>query len=219
VQHPLEAGQSIWVQGWGVYPCHHSWTWPGFENKPVKVEVCSRYEAVQLYQDGNLIGEKPTGEKEQFKAVFDLTYAPGTLKAVGIAGGKAVAQRTLSTAGAPASLRLKADRTAIQADGQDLVYVTVEVLDKDGNLVPNSTSNIEFRAEGSGILAGLGNGDMTDLEPYRSTKRKPFEGRALAVIRSTQEAGQITLKARTAGLPEARATVEAKAAHGRAVLP
>ncbi|MEI6077345.1 MAG: sugar-binding domain-containing protein [Verrucomicrobiota bacterium] len=216
VQHPLEQGQTIWVQRWGVYPCYHSWTWPGFENKQVKVEVYSRYEAVRLYQDGKLIGEKPTGEKEQFKAVFDVTYAPGTLKVVGLTGGKPVAEQTLSTAGTPATLRLKADRSAIQADGQDLAFVTVEVLDKNGNLIPNVAPEIEFRVEGPGSLAGLGNGDMTDLERYQATKRKPFEGRALAVIRSTLQSGQITLKVRADRLPEATMTIKAEAASGRA---
>ena len=219
VQHPLEQGQTIWVQGWGVYPCPHSWTWPGFENKLVKVEIYSRYEAVRLYQDGKLIGEKPTGEREEFKTVFDVLYQPGALKAVGIDKGQPKEEQTLRTAGMPASLGLKADRGAFQADGLDLVFVAVELLDKDGNLVPNAAPNIEFHVEGSGILAGLGNGDKTDWERYQSTMRKPFEGRALAVIRSTPEAGPITLKARAEGLPEATITVEAKAARARATLP
>jgi beta-galactosidase len=209
VEQPVPEGQKMWVQSWGVTPSLPSWTWPGFEGKPVKVDVYSRYDSVELFQDGKSLGEKPTTRAQQFKATFDLTYTPGTLKIVAKKDGQEVASQTLVTAGTAATINLTPDRKTIHSDGQDLSFVTVEVRDKKGMLQPNADQEISFKIDGPGTIAAVGNGDMTSTELYQGTQRKVFDGRALVVIRSNGKPGTIHLKATNADLASAEATVQA----------
>ena len=105
---------------WGTWPTFASWNWEGHEGKPIEVEVYSHYPMVRLYLDDRLIGEKPV---EEMKAVFSLTYTPGVLKAEGIRNGETIETQTLRTAGKPVALRLTADRSKLNADGQDLSFI------------------------------------------------------------------------------------------------
>ena len=110
VRLPEPEGKKIIAVGWATYPTLPSWTWPGHEGKELQVEVYSGTERVRLFLNDKLIGEKPTGRDQEFKATFSLPYTPGTLKAVGVRGDRAVAESVLVTAGSPAGLRLTADR-------------------------------------------------------------------------------------------------------------
>ncbi len=130
--------------GWSVYPTLPSWTWPGQEGKPLTVDVYSGAESVRLYLNDKLIGEKPTGRDQAFKAEFEVPYAPGTLKAEGVRGGKVVADSILQTTGDAVRLKLTADRTDLSADGQDLAFVTVEAVDEKGRLQMNSDQKVHF---------------------------------------------------------------------------
>ncbi|MGA3035618.1 MAG: DUF4982 domain-containing protein, partial [Terracidiphilus sp.] len=98
-----------------------------------------------------LIGEKPTGREQEFKAVFEVPYGPGTLKAVGIRGGRAVAESVLTTVGSAAGLRLAADRRVVKADGEDLSFVTVEAVDAQGRLQPHADQEVQFSISGPGV--------------------------------------------------------------------
>lgn len=202
VQQPAFAGHKIFMQFWAVHPSLNSWTWPGFENKPVKVEVYSRCDSVLLYQDDRLIRRKPTTQKDQFKATFELTYAPGILKAVGYNNGKPTEEEILKTAGAATSVRLIPDRTELQADGQDLSFINVELVDKNGVVQTNYDQEITFTIGGAGVIAGVANADMTSLEPYQGNKRKTYQGRALVVIRTHKQGGLISLNASANGLTD-----------------
>ena len=207
VLRPCPAGTNIWVQDWGLHPVTASWTWPGFEGKPVKVAVFSRADSVRLYQDGKLAGERPTTAKEQFKAEFDITYTPGVLKAVGMRNGEAICEQTLLTAGKPSGLKLTADRPVVHATGSDLAYITVEVVDKNGLFQPNADNQITFNVEGPGVIAGVDNGDMRSEEPYHANQRKAFNGRALVVIRSSRNTGTIRVSATGNGLQKGEAVI------------
>ena len=99
---------------WATYPTLPSWSWPGQEGKELQVEVYSGAEKVRLFLNDKLIGEKPTGRDQEFKAAFSVPYAPGTLKAVGLRGDRVVAENVLSTAGNAAALRVTADRTVFR---------------------------------------------------------------------------------------------------------
>ena len=101
VRQPVPEGKQMSVTRWGVWPVYASWTWPGMEGKALEVEIYSRGEAVRLYLDEKLIGEKPTTRAEKFQANFSVPYAPGVLKAVALQGGKAIAETVLRTAGEP----------------------------------------------------------------------------------------------------------------------
>ncbi len=209
VRQPVPEGKAMSVTMWGVWPAYPSWTWPGMEGKPLEVEIYSRGESVRLYLDGKLIGEKPTTRAEQFKASFNVPYAPGVLKAVAVRDGKSIAESVLPTVGEPAQLRLTADRRALRADGQDLSFVTVDAIDATGQPHPNADHQISFTLKGPATIAAVGNGDMTSEEPYQGNQRRLFHGRALAVVRTSRTAGAITLTASAPGLKAATVTLNA----------
>ena len=202
---PLKIKETLW----SVWPTWESWSWTGFENKDIQVEVYSKYPAVRLYLNNKLIGEKETSEKQEFKATFNVPYTPGILKAVGINENKEVETVTLQTAGDAAKIKLTADRNNINADGQDLSFITIEVIDTEGNLQPNAENMLHFEIEGPGVIAGVDNANIKDLDLYVASSRKAWHGRALVVIRSTHKAGNIKLKVRSQGLEDELITIKA----------
>jgi len=188
---------------WSVWPTWESWTWPGYEGKDIQVEVYSKYPKVRLYLNTKLIGEQATTEEQQFKATFTVPYTPGLLSAAGVMDNKELETAILQTSGNAAGIKLIPDRTKLSADGQDLSFITIEVTDKDGKLQPNAQNQLQFSINGPGVIAGVDNADIKDLDPYIGTARKAWHGRALVVIRSTRNAGDIKLTVSSAGLTEA----------------
>ncbi|MEQ1798729.1 MAG: sugar-binding domain-containing protein, partial [Lacibacter sp.] len=203
---PLEIKTTLW----SVWPTWESWTWPGYEGKTIPVEVYSKYPKVRLYLNGQLIGEKNTSIKEEFKATFLVPYAAGVLKAVAVENDKEIESTILQTAGDAAKIKLTADRKEILANGQDLSYITIEITDKDGILQPNAADRLHFKIEGPGVIAGVDNADLKDWEQYTANTRKAWKGRALVVIRSTQGVGDIKLTVTSANLKEAGITIKTK---------
>ncbi len=181
---------------WGTWPTQQSWTWPGWEGKPIEVEVYSSEPKVRLYLDDQLIGEQPTSE---MKATFTLPYQPGTLRAE--AGGE---RCELQTAGKPAGLRLTADRTRLTADGQSLAFISVDVVDAEGRVVPTSDEELTFSVAGNAVLLAAGNADVKDEDPYFDNRHHAWQGHALAVIRNNGRKGQATLTVMAAHLPAAQ---------------
>jgi len=200
VREPNPASGKIKTTGWAVWPTWESWTWPGYEGKQLEVEVYSKYPKVRLYLNQKLMGEQSTTEEQQFKATFNVTYTNGELKAVGVVDNKEVETTVLQTSGDAAKIKLITDRTKIVANGQDLSFVTVEVTDKDGKLQPNAENSLEFNISGPGIIAGVDNANIKDIDPYVGTSRKAWHGRALVVIKSTKIAGTIKLSVGSHGL-------------------
>ena len=209
VRVPAPEGKRIVAAMWASYPTLPTWNWPGEEGKDLQVEVYSGAERVQLFLNGKLIGEKPTGKEQEFKAVFSVPYAPGTLKAIGLRGDRQVAENVLTTAGQPTALRVKADRTILQADGQDLSFITVEAVDAKGLPDLHADQEVQFEITGPGTIAAVGNGDGRDPASYQTNGRKLFDGRALVVIRSSRQAGPIKVTARSAGLGDGSLTIDA----------
>ena len=218
VRLPEPEGKKIIATRWTTYPTISTWIWPGQEGKELQVEVYSRTEKVQLLLNDKLIGEKPTGRTEEFKATFSVPYAPGTLKAVGYRDGRVVAEYALTTAGNPVALHLTADRATLKGDGEDLSFVTAEAIDADGRLQTAADQEIQFSISGPGSIAAVGNGDGQDDASYHGDRRKLFQGRALVVVRTSRQAGSITLTARTPGLRDGSVTIEANAAQPQAEL-
>jgi beta-galactosidase len=212
VRLPEPEGKKTIAVGWAVSPTLPSWTWPGQEGKELQVEVYSAADKVRLFLNGKSIGEKPTGREQQYKATFAVPYEPGTLKAVGMRGARPVAESVLTTAGAPARVRLTADRGSLRADGQDLSFVTVEAVDADGRFQPNADLEVQFAISGPGLIAAVGNGDGKDGAPYQGDRRKLYQGRALVVVRTSKQSGSIQLTAAIPGLGSDSVTMAAKAA-------
>jgi beta-galactosidase len=201
---PIEIKETLW----SVWPTWESWTWPEFEGQNVQVEVYSKYPKVRLYLNNKLIGEQLTGREQQFKATFAVPYAAGTLKAVGVENEKEMETTILQTADQAARIKLTADRSQLLANGQDLSFVTVEITDKDGIFQPNANNRLTFTVEGEGALAGVGNADMKDCDPYVGNSRKAWKGRALVVLKSSHNTGAIKLTVKSQDLAEATFTIK-----------
>ena len=170
---------------WSVWPTWESWNWPSWEGKPIDVEVYTKAPEVTLYLNDKPIGTKAVSQSTEYKAVFTVPYEAGTLRAE--AGGKRV---TLSTAGEPARLRLTADRYVMTAGGQDLSFITVEVIDREGRVCPNAAIPCEAIVKGQGTLLSFASADLKDCEPYTSPRVTTWKGRALLVVRSSQKKGK-----------------------------
>lgn len=187
---------------WGTWPTVESWTWQGWEGKPIAVEVYSRQPSVKLYLNDRLIGEQPTKE---MMTTFTLPYQPGLLRAV--AGTE---QYELQTAGAPARIRLTADRQQLTADGQSLAFVTVEIVDAQGRVVPEAQQQLKVEVKGSATLLAVGNADIRDEDHYFDNAHRTWQGRALAVIRSNGKRGKAVVRVTAAGIPVASLSMIAK---------
>ena len=143
-------------------------------------------------------------EKGPFESKYRLTwqvpYEPGSIKAVAYKGGETAASKTIITADAPAKIELTADRSVIDAGGKDLSFITVRILDADGNFCPNADNLVKFNVEGSGDLIAVGNGDATATTSYQANERVAFSGMCLGVIRSRKTKGDIAVIATSEGL-------------------
>lgn len=192
-----------WNLQW-VYPdIHPSWTWPGYEGTNLDIVVYSACEQVQLFLNGQSLGNKKTTSRDtEYKATWKVAYEPGELKAVGYIADVNVAEWVLQTADEPTQIRMTSDKTTITADGTDLCYVTVELLDASGNVVydPNDDKLISFDIDGPGKLAGVGNAKPLGTESFQQLQRTTFRGRCVAVLKSTLKTGAITLTATSPGL-------------------
>jgi beta-galactosidase len=185
---------------WGWDDVTPSWTWPGHEGQPLQVDVYSACERVRLILNGKDLGVRPTSRETRFRATWQVPYEPGALTAVGYNRNSEVAHWSLHTAGEPRGLRLTADRPVIKADGQDLSYVTVEVIDADGLRHPEAQELIRFTVEGEGTLAAVGSSRPNSLESFQRPERTTFEGRCLVILKSGDKPGAIKLTARADGL-------------------
>lgn len=192
VLDPQHFDSDIRFGPWAWEPVNDSWDFPGCEGRATRVDVYSADDEVELFINGVSVGRKTT---QKNKASFDVTYTPGTIEAVGVSGKTA-----LRTASAPAALRLTADRETLKAEFGDLAYITVEVVDENGLVVKHADHTVLFEIVGAGELIAVGTANPVSEEIYVGGQRRAFSGRLMAVVRSSGEAGEITLKASAVGL-------------------
>jgi beta-galactosidase len=208
VHAPIPSGGHESVSGWGWPDERQSWTWPGSEGKSLDVTVYSSCQSVRLELDGKEIATQPVNHK--MVARFKVPYQPGELRAVGLSDGKRVASASLRTAGEPKEIRLTVDRSTIRADRNDLAYVTVEIVDRRGTVVPNAAIPIHFIVTGAGELAAAGSPAPNDPASFRLPVHKTYEGRCLAILRPLGAPGRITLQAKADGLTGAAVAVKTR---------
>jgi len=175
-----------------------------------EINVYSSCDEVELFLNGKSLGKKNTNRSTKFMAVYHTPFRKGELKAIGYDHGKKVNTYILKTAEKPSLIRLSADRKVISADNQDLSYVTVELVDKKGNLNPNAENLVHFEIEGTGTIAGVGNANPVSVESYQLPQRKAWQGKCLVIIKSKKQAGEIILKASSPGLQPAQLVLQAK---------
>ncbi|MFV0564899.1 MAG: DUF4982 domain-containing protein [Flavobacteriaceae bacterium] len=154
-----------------------------------------------------VVGEKNTTIEEEFKAVFEVPYSVGELKAVALKDDKEVEEIVLTTAGKAAQITLKPDRKTIKADGQDLVFITVEITDDNGVLAPHAENRLQFNVSGPGEIIGVDNANLKDTDLYMANNRKVWHGRALVIVKSTRKAGVIKVEVSSEGLGKSDITI------------
>jgi beta-galactosidase len=189
---------------WSVWPTWESWNWPGWEGKPIDVEIYTKASWVVLYCNDKLYGKVNVGPETGYKAVFNIDYEPGCLEAITNEDGA-----VLYTAEAPVALRLTPDRHVITADGQDLCFITVEVIDSEGNVCPDVAIPCEAFVKGQGQLLAFASADLKDREPYTSPRVTTWKGRALLVVRSTEKKGKAQVSIKST-LPTATLNINSK---------
>ena len=190
--------QSQWTDKPVVHLLPH-WNWRGFEGKEIPVWCFTNAESVELFLNGKSLGSQDFKSSKRLHLEWKVRYEPGLLKAVGKKGGQTIVEE-VHTAGEPARLIVHPDRKQITADGEDLSFVEVRIVDKDGNLCPTADNEIVFSLDGPGLIAGLDNGDPTNHEPFKGVKHKAFHGLCLAVVKAAHTSGEIHLTAKAEGL-------------------
>ena len=186
------------------------WTWPERVGQITPVHVFTSGDEAELFLNGKSLGRKKKGEFEYRVRWDDVVYEPGELKVVSYKNGKHWAQDIMKTAGKPARLKLEPDRSAIQADGRDLSFITATITDDNGLTVPRADNPIQFAIEGAGEIVATDNGDPTSFEPFQSPSRKAFNGLCLVIVRAKAgQYGKITLVAQAGGLKPETASIKA----------
>ena len=188
------------------------WQWPNmasiwnfpfrYEGLVLEVQTITNCERVQLLINGKVMGEKRTADFPNHTIVWHVPYTPGHIEAKGINGTDTVASYALRTAGDPVALKATPDRTILNADGQDLSYIQLQLVDKDGNPVPHKNRRIKGTIEGEGRLIGLISNDLRRTTPFTSTEDMTYFGRAFAVVQSTKKVGSIRLRLDVDGFSE-----------------
>jgi beta-galactosidase len=187
---------------WGDEPMLHlfpHWNWEQREGEEIKVWVHSNLEEVELFLNGKSQGSQKVQPLTHME--WKVKYEPGVLEARGSKGGKVIATEKRETTGKAEKIKLTADRTAIDADGQDVAVVTVEVLDREGRSIPTANNQISFQVSGEGALIGVGNGDPNCQESDKEPKRSLFNGLAQVILQATKNPGTITVEAYTEQWP------------------
>ncbi len=205
---------------WGARPVLHlfpHWNWSGKEGQELDVWCHCNLESVELFLNGKSLGSRPV--KRNSHVEWKVKYEPGVIEARASKDGKVVLTDKRETTGAPARLRLTADRQKIPADGEDVSVVTVEVLDSKGRVVPVAMNEVGFKMTGPGRILGVGNGDPSCHESDRpispsEAKRSSFNGLCCVIVQALKQPGEIRLEASAAGLESASVEI-----HGEAATP
>lgn len=185
---------------WGEEPSLHlfpHWNWEGREGDEISVWVYSNVDEVELLVNGRSLGRQKVPHLKHLE--WKAKYEPGAIEARGFKDGKVVLTERRETTGPTVSIRLTADRTEINADGEDIAILKVEALDKEGRPVPIANNKIAFNISGEGKLIGVGNGDPNCQESDKESKRSLFNGLAQVIIQSTKRAGEIHIEAQKDG--------------------
>lgn len=186
------------ISMWGFTGAVRNWNWDAKEGSPVKLLVFSRADEVELFINGKSLGKKKqnealAAEDLPLSFVFEGAYQPGEVLAVSYTDGKEVSRDVLATTGEAETLKLCPEVTTLKADGHSLAYIGVEILDKDNNVVPTGEFVLSAEVEGAGELLGFGSANPMTKDNYTSGTACTYRGRALAVVRSGYDAGEIML--------------------------
>ncbi len=218
--------QSQWSNEPMVHILPH-WNWEDAEKDSIPVFCYTNAEEAELFVNGKSMGKKVKGKdttripvdfygwgkQEKFydspyRLSWDVPYEKGKVEVVAYTEGKEVARKAIQTASSPAQIRLDADRTKIDADGQDLSFITVKIEDENGNFHPLANNLVEFKVTGPASIAAVGNGNAASTEPFQANYRKAFNGLCLLVVKSKKdEVGEVIIEATSDGLRSEKLTI------------
>ncbi len=216
--------QSQWTEIPMVHVLPH-WNWEGKEGQDIPVYAYTNCEEVELVVNGKSYGKKVKGKDltsipaefhrfkkgsydSKYRLSWKVPYAAGTIKVIGYNQGKVAAEKEIKTAGAPAKIVLELEKTSLTANGKDLGFIKVKVVDEAGNLCPLADNQINFEVSGQGKIAAVGNGDQASLESFQANQRKAFNGLCQLIVRPTEKAGEILITASSENLLSAKAQIK-----------
>jgi beta-galactosidase len=195
---------------WTSEPVIHvfpHWNWPGKEGREIPVWVHSNADEVELFLNGKSLGKKKMERNSHLE--WNVPYAPGKLEAKGLSKGKEISD-AVETTGEAAALALVPDRTALAADGADLAWVAVSVVDAQGRIVPTAGNRVRFSVSGPGNILGVGNGDSSCYEPDKASQRSAFNGLCMVLVQTSRQTGDIVLTAESDGLKTVSAVLKSE---------
>lgn len=198
--------RSVWNKEAETLHILPHWNWEGREGEKTPVFVYTNYPSAELFINGKSYGRQTkrkdrTVENRYRLMWYDAVYQPGEVKVVAYdEQGNPAAEKTIRTAGKPHHIELVTDRTSLQADGKDLAYVTLRIVDKDGNLCPNDGRLVSFKVKGAGKYRASANGDPTCLDLFHKPEMHAFGGMLTVIVQSGEKVGDIELQATAKGV-------------------
>ena len=197
---PLDRGKDMWT--WPLLASH--WNFPRHDNpQMVELDVFTNCDEVELFVNDVSLGRRRTADFPNNTIKWRTPYKPGSVVARGYRDGVEVAVDELRTAGDAVAIRLRADRTDLAADGQDLSHIDIELVDAQGLVVPDADRPVRVRVEGAGRFLCMDNGDTADAGAQLRPDKPSCFGRALAVVQAGRAAGPLRVTASADGLPDA----------------
>lgn len=203
--------QSHWLPEMPMAHILPHWNWPERIGEITPVHVFTSGDEAELFLNGKSLGRKKKGLYEYRMRWDSVKYEPGVLKVITYKKGKKWAENLVKTTDNPSKLEASADREIIKADGKDLAFVTIQITDKDGQIVPQTNNRIEFSIEGPAEIIATDNGDPTNMESFSSKQRNAFNGLCLVIVRSKAGySGLITVTAKSSGLNDTQVNLQSK---------
>jgi hypothetical protein len=193
---------------WSWSDAVSSWSWPGFDGEPVAVEVYADADEVELLLNGSSVGKRPVTIDQEYRTTFDVPYEPGVIEAIARRKGAEVGRYSLTTAGETVVLDACADRADLRADGSDLSFIALTLVDEEGVVHTTLDRRVTIEIDGPGVLQGLCSANPATDEKFTASACSTFDGRALAVVRPTS-AGQIIVTVTADGCAPASVTITA----------
>lgn len=208
VERPAPGADNIqFAHWWAYYDEQPSWNWDVPSGTEMTVHAYTSADTVKVYLNGALIATNAVTSDDKCISTFTVPYSAGELTAVAYRNGQQIGRKTLTTTDGPASLRLTSDRKLITTDRDDLAHVLVEVLDRQGRVVPDAAIQVGFALDGAGTLAAVGNGNPHNIDSFQQPSRYTWHGQALAILRPGKSPGSLRLAASADGLSGDQLTI------------
>ena len=194
------ARMAQWPGNLGRTPLVERWGWTGDPRKNIPLEIYTNCDSVELLLNGRSLGEKPIADRLLPALLWAVPNEAGAVEVVGKKAGAVAARFQLKTLGQPEKIELIPYLKTLKNAGRQVSTIEVQVVDRDGNRIPNAAQTVTFEVAGAGRLIGVGNADLTNGTPVTGSQTKLYEGRAVAVVRSAAGSGKITIRATAPGL-------------------